>query len=112
MPSCALSTYFGLFLLCFVCGDAQRPKEPAVVRGHVHRPAGGDDFGRSGNFCNGPALVIRAVHEPDDGFQGDTHFETGRARFFAARFHLRIIGDCSGNGIGKLTSQPVDDVIH
>ena len=63
-------------------------------------------------FAMAPPFVVRPVHESDDGFESDAHFETGRARFFAARFHLRIIGDCSGNGIGELASQPVDDVIH
>ena len=112
MPSALTEFLFHFFLLRLVGGNTQGPQKPAVVGSHIRSPAGTDNFGRSGNFCNRPALLARPVHEPDDGFQSDSHFETGRARFLAASFHLRIIGDCSGNGVGELTSQPVDNVIH
>ena len=55
---------------------------------------------------------LRTAHEPHDGFERQLHFETGGAGLFAARFDLRILGDCGGNRVGQLSCEPVDDVVH
>ena len=58
------------------------------------------------------SACVGAIDETDDGFEGHFHLKSGGARLFAARLHLRIICNCSSNGIGELAGQPVDDVIH
>ena len=58
------------------------------------------------------AAGLRAVDEPDDGFERDLHFETRGARLLAARFDLRILRDRGGNRVGQLSGEPVHDVVH
>jgi hypothetical protein len=57
-------------------------------------------------------VVGCAVDESNNRFERNFHLKTCSTCLFAARLDLRIICDCSSNGIGELASQPVDDVVH
>ena len=101
-----------LFFFYLIRRDAEGPEKPAVISGDIEGAPCCHHFGGRGNLGNRAGSLFAAIHEPDDRFEGDAHLEPSDPGLFATRFHLRIIGDCCGNGVGELASQPIDDVIH
>ena len=53
-----------------------------------------------------------AARERHDGFERDSHFESGGARFFAARLHARVAGDSGGDRFGEFARQLIHRRVH